>query len=308
MLTIKAGVTRVVKHIRHAIVLGFITLSGFSQSVSAQQVSNIVVDADNGHVSWMADGAQWYAVVGIDDYFGSNTPIIHIDLETGNENKVGELGNCYYRGTLSDAGWRATDQTYAFINLCHTDVPFTGFVSDANGVYTIDKDPDNACKLLMQIDDPTAPLTTPNDTNAGNNGGNGSGKLLTPDTQISRGGTPDKFPSAEIIVEPSFVETFGDPGYIHRIASTVAFANFIYGQSGIKQIHLIGIDVLSGPLNNNGGIGGIKHELQNLRRGTIQAGSGDVSILMVGGDIDSTYTWGWAIDASACELADQRLL
>ena len=23
---------------------------------------------------------------------------------------------------------------------------------------------------------------------------------------------------------------------------------------------------------------------------------------MVGGDIDSTYTWGWAIDAAACEL------
>ena len=182
----------------------------YTQSANAQQVLIITIDADNGHVAWTADGVPWYAVVGIDDYFGTNnpdlpnTPIISIDLETGNEEKIGELGNCYYRGTLSDANSQPDTQTHAFINLCHTDLPFTGFVSDSNGLHTIEEDPNNAGQLLMQTDDPTIPLTTPNDTNADNNCGNGSGKLLKPDTQIDRNGTPGKFPSMVMILSNTY--------------------------------------------------------------------------------------------------------
>ena len=302
MLLNQTTLINTVKHFSRTIAIGLITMAGYTQSANAQQVSNIIIDAANGHISWMADGVSWNATFSLDEYFGNNTPIISIDLETGNEQKIGTLGNCFYRGKLSDTNWHPIAQTHAFINLCHPNLQFTGFVSNANGLYTIEADPDNERQLLMQLDDPTIPLTTPNDTNADNNGGNGSGKLLKPDTQIPRNSTPEKFPSVEIIVEPSFVETFGDPGYIHRIASTLAFTNFIYEQSGLKQIHLISIDVVNGALNANGGIGAIRHQLQNLRRGTIQAGSGDVSVLMVGGDIDSTYTWGWAIDAGACKL------
>ena len=28
----------------------------------------------------------------------------------------------------------------------------------------------------------------------------------------------------------------------------------------------------------------------------------DVTVLMVAGEIDSTFTWGWALSAGACEL------
>jgi hypothetical protein len=275
----------------------------YGQSVIAQDVSNIFIDQANGHVSWMADGMQWYTSVELDPYFGNTIPIISIDIETGNEVLLEEITNdCYYRGTLAtpDPDWEPVAQTHAFINLCHSDLPFTGFISDVNGVYTIEEDPNAPGHLIMQIDDPTTPLTTPNETNSGNNGG--YGKLLEPDVQVARNSTPDKFPSVEIFVEPSFIETFGTPGYIHRIVSTIAFSNFIYGQSGMKQTHLISIDILNGTLNHNGGIGAIKHQLQNLRRSMAQSGSGDVSVLMVGGDIDSTYTWGWGIDANACEL------
>lgn len=147
------------------------------------------------------------------------------------------LGTVFYRGTLSDSVGNPLGNTQAFIDLCYdAENYFTGFVSNANGVYTIEADPNNSGELLMLLDDPTAPLTTPNETNADNNGGNG--KILKPDSQELRNSSPDKFPSAEIFVEPSFVATFGDPGYVHRIASTLAFTNFIYRQSGIKQINL----------------------------------------------------------------------
>lgn len=272
------------------------------QSVLAQQVTNINIDEISGAVSWLVDDMPWYANVKKDKYFGSDIiPIISVDITTGNEAFVPAARNCYYRGTLTDSVGTPITKTYAFMNMCQDDPHyFTGFVSDQYNVYTIEEDPDSPGHLIMQIDDPTIPLTTPNESNAGNNGG--KGKVLTPDKLEPRNSTVENFPSVEILVEPTFVSTFGDPGYIHRIASTVAFANFIYEQSGMKQMTLISINLLSDVLNQNGGIGGIRHQLQNLRRSTVQADSGDVSILMVGGDIDSTYTWGWAIDASACEL------
>ena len=302
MLKNQVSLSRVIKYLRQYFVLFSLSFACYIHAAAAHEVTDIVIDEANGHVSWTANNMSWYAVVNIDPYFGEAIPIINVDLETGNETLQGEITNCYYRGTLSDASWTNMDNTQAYINLCHGPGLFTGFVSDVSGVYTIEKDPNDSAKLIMELDNPMTPLTTPNETNTGNNGGNGSGQLLKPDTQIPRNSTPDKFPSIEIVVEPSFVNTFGNPGFIHRIASTLAFANFIYEQSGLNQIHLISINVLNGELNQNGGQGGVRHQMLNLRRSTVQEGSGDVSILMVGGDIDSTYLWGWALDDSACEL------
>ena len=303
MFKTQVSLSSVTKCLSKSIVLFIISFACYIQAAIAQQVTNISIDAANGHVSWMADGAQWYAVVELDNHFGESIPVINIDLETGNEEIQDEITNCYYRGKLSSATWVAIEQTQAFVNLCYASPDyFTGFISNDMGVYTIEEDPNNTGQLIMQIDNPTIPLTTANDTNAGNNGGNGNGKLLKPDVQETRYSTPEKFPSVEIIVEPSFVETFGNPGYIHRIASTLAFTNFVYEQSGLNQIHLISINVINGTLNNNGGQGSVRHQLEILRRSTVQEGSGDVSVLMVGGDIDTTYLWGWAIEANACEL------
>jgi hypothetical protein len=302
MLNNRVHFSSVIKCRRQFFLLHLIAFACYTQAAIAYQVSGVNIDQSNGHISWSAGGVTWYAVVQKDTYFGESIPIISVDLETGNETPELPMFNCYYRGTLSDATWNGIANTQAFINLCHGPDIFTGFVANDFGVYTIEKDPQNAEELVMELDDPTTPLTTPNETNTGNNGGNGSGKLLEPDIQVPRDSTPDKFPSAEILVEPSFIEKFGNPGYMHRIAGTLAFANFIYQQNGLRQIHLISVDLLSGPLNDNGGQGGVRHHLQNLRASTVQHGSADVSILMVGGDIDSTYLWGWAIDGNACEL------
>jgi hypothetical protein len=302
MLNKRVGFSSVINCRSQFFLLHLIAFVCYTQAAIAYQVSDINIDQSHGRISWAAGGVTWYAVVQKDSYFGESIPIIKIDLETGNETSEPAIPNCYYRGILSDATWNGIANTQAFINLCHGPDLFTGFVSNDFGVYTIEKDPQDAGKLTMELDDPTTPLTTPNETNTGNNGGNGGGHLLEPAVQIPRNSTPDKFPSAEILVEPSFIETFGDPGYIHRIAGTLAFANFIYQQNGLRQIHLISVDLLSGPLNDNGAQGGVRHQLKNLRASIVQQGSADVSILMVGGDIDSTYLWGWAIDGNACEL------
>jgi len=296
----QASLSNVIKSFSKSIALITISFTCYIQAAIAQQVTNIIIDTNNGHVSWMSDGVQWYTVIQIDPYFGGTIPIIRIDLATGNEVIEDEITNCYYRGSLSDSGWQPIEQTHAFINLCHTHLPFTGFVSDSNGVYTIEEDPNSAGQLTMQTDDPSIPLTTSNDTDNLRNGG--SSKLLKPKVQVPRTSTPAKFPSVEFMVEPSFVDTFGNPGYLHRIASTLAFANFVYEQNGLNPIHLTSIDLLSGTLNRNGGQGNVRHQLQNLRRSTAQAGSGDVSVLMVGDEIDTAYLWGWAIDKNACEL------
>ena len=282
--------------------LSCITFACYIPLVIASEVTGISIDQANGRVSWVADGMAWNASVQLDSYFGESIPIIDVDLATGNDTAERESSNCYYRGTLADANWGSIANTHAFINLCHGADLFTGFVSNELGVYVIEKDPSDPSTVVMERDDPMTPLTTPNETNTGNNGGNGSGQLLKPDFQYARSGSPDKFPSVEIFVEPSFVNMFGDPGFIHRIATTLAFVNFFYQQSGLKQIHLISINVLNDELNRNGGQGAVRHQMYNLRRSTVQEGSGDASVLMVGGDIDSTYLWGWALDGSACEL------
>ncbi|MDX2505950.1 MAG: zinc-dependent metalloprotease family protein [Gammaproteobacteria bacterium] len=291
------------KHIYHIFVIFTFICIGFVQNVSAQPMTNVEVNAETGQISWLAGGVHWYVIVEKDGYFGTSIPIINIAVETGNEVLQQEATNCYYRGTMASSTWQPIANSHAFINMCHSNPQvFTGFISGNSQLRVIEEDPSAVGQLVMLDDNPFLEQNSPNDTKAGNNGGSGFGAIPKPDSQVLRKSTADKFPSVEIVVEPSFVETFGTPGYIHRIASTLAFANFVYQQSGINQIHLISINLLDEALNKNGSTGGISHQLQKLRRSTIQLGSGDVSILMVGGDINTANTWGWAVDKNVCEL------
>jgi len=275
----------------------------YTQGSWAQVVTNVSVDKDLGHVSWMVDGTPWYVVFEIEPYFENAIPVISIDLETRNEAQLGEVdNNCFYRGSLSDMNWHPIENTYAFFNFCNGDLPFSGFVSDVSIVYRIEGEQNVPGDLLMLVDDPTLSHYVLADSANSDNGGNGSGQVIKPETQIERNSTPADFPSVEFLIDPSFKDKFGDPGYIHRAISTLAFSNFIYEQNDMKAATLISINVLNSTLNNNGGIGAIKHQLQNLRRDTVQPKSGDVSILLLGSPIDSTYTWGWGIENNACDL------
>jgi hypothetical protein len=251
----------------------------------------------------MVDGTPWYGVFELDPYFENAIPVISINLETRNEAPLDDVdNNCFYRGSLSDVNWQPIENTHAFFSFCDGNLPFSGFVSDINNVYRIEADPNVSDGLLMLVDDPTMSHFVLDDSANSNNGGNGNGKVIKPEVQIERNSTPDKYPSIEFLIDSSYKDKFGNPGYIHRAINTLAFSNFIYEQNGMKAATLISINVLNGGLNKNGGIGAIKHQLQNLRRDTVQPNSGDVSILMLGNPIDATYTWGWGIDDNACEL------
>ena len=289
----------------NVLVKGFIAsmlLVCIAQYASAAPITIISINRDSGELAWLVNGTPWFAKVEKDPYFSDSIPIISIDVETGNETLLENFDNCFYRGRLTDSTGVDIPNSQAFVNFCSPDPVFTGFVSDANNVYRIEEDPQNPGSLVMLVDDPSVPLTTPNETNVGNNGGNGSGQLLQPNTQVVRNGGAQIFPSLEINVEPAFISTYPSPGYIYRIASTLAFTNFIYAQNGMKQYTLVSINLLSAPLNANGGQGNIRHQLRNFRQSTVQPTSGDISILMVGGDVDTTYLWGWTIDEVACSL------
>jgi hypothetical protein len=275
----------------------------YTQRLFAQEVSHVATDKILGQVSWMVGGTPWYAVLETEPYFENAIPVIGVELETRNETPLGEVDkSCFYRGSLSDMDWHPIKDTYVFFNFCNDNLPFTGFVSDINNVYRIEEDPSGFGELLMVVDDLTLSHFVSDDSANSNNGGNGSGQVIRPETQITRNSMPSKFPSVEFMIDSSYRAKFGDPGYIYRAISTLAFSNFIYELNDMKAATLISINVLNGTLNNNGGIGAIKHQLQNLRRDTVQPTSGDISILLLGTPIDSTYTWGWGIEDNACEL------
>lgn len=297
----KHSIGKLVKSHFFFVVLPIIFFS-YTSLVFAQILTDVVIDQDNGHVSWMANGMQWYASVQKADYFGGDTiPVISVDKTTGNETALPSVPNCYYQGALTNSSWQPTPHTHAFINLCNA-APgyFTGFVSNLNGVYTIEENPAVAGQLLMLLDDPNTPINSANESGGGNNGKRG--KVSEPDTLVPRNSSPGKFPSVEVIVGPTYVQIYSNPGFIHRIANTVAFANFIYENSGMAPMTLISINVLTEDFNQNGGMGAVRHQLLNLRQATVQPESGDVTMLILGHEIDSTYTWGWGFSANACEL------
>lgn len=301
MKTSKTAQSKSIRSISPVMILGFLLLL-YVQGLYAQTVYNPSIDMDEGLATWTVDNGTWYANINSEPYFNDSIPVISIDLETGNEVELPDADNCYYRGTLADSMGNPIADTFVFFNLCDDNLVFTGFFSDRYNVYTIRENPDEPGSLIMEVDNPLTPVVPPDESLHINNGGNGSGKLLDPTMQVARNSTPDKFPSVEFLIDESFSEKFPYPKYVHRVVETLAFSNFIYQQSGMKAATLISINLIIGSLNKNGGIGAIKHQLQNLRAGTVQETSGDVSILMLGSPIDSTWTWGWGIEDNACDL------
>jgi hypothetical protein len=270
----------------------------FADNITAVKVQG---DETTVNITWEVFGQTWYAVATKDSYMGEDIPLIHVSLATGNEEFIRPLENCYYRGTLADQDFNPMENSNAYINLCSADVPFTGFVSDLNNVYTITAQPASKTGISMQIDDPNQDLI--GDDSAKITGPKGANNDKSPPERLyPRNASPGLFPSLEILVEPNYVNKVGSDAYLARIRENLAFANFIYQQSGLKQLNLIAITLLDENIVTTGSTGNIRHELQNLRRRTVQAESADMTVLFVGADINTAYTWGWAEDGYACDL------
>jgi len=262
---------------------------------------NVQSDGTTVKVSWEVFGQSWYAVAEKDPYMGEDIPLLSVSLATGNETFIQDLHNCYFRGRLADSNFNPLENSNAYIDLCNESVPFTGFVSDTNSVYTITAQSDSTTGISMQIDDPNLDLI--GDDSAKITGPKGSNKdKPLPEDLHPRNAHPGLFPSIEILVEPNYVAKVGENAYLARIHENLAFANFIYQQSGLKQLNLIAITLLDENIVSTGSAGDIRHELQNLRRLTVQADSADMTVLFVGTDINTSYTWGWAEGGYGCDL------
>jgi hypothetical protein len=275
---------------------------GIAENITSVNVQGGANDA-TVKISWKVSDQWWYAIADKDSYMGDDIPLISVSLATGNEEFIQSLDNCYFRGTLADQDFNPLENTNAYIDLCNDndEVPFTGFVSNLNYVYTITVQPDSDTGISMQIDNPDQDLI--GDDSVKNTGPKGANNDKSPPEQLyPRNAHADLFPSLEILVEPNYVAKVGQDAYLSRIHENLAFANFIYQQSGLKQLNLIAITLLDENIVTTGSTGNIRHEIQNLRRHTAQADSADMTLLFVGADINTSYTWGWAEDGYACDL------
>lgn len=91
---------------------------------------------DQLQISWTALGQSWEVTAIKVTYLGTNTPVINVETDTGNESFLKDLPNCYYMGNLSDSN----DQyATAYINLCPSNfAAFSGFVSSGDNLYGMD--------------------------------------------------------------------------------------------------------------------------------------------------------------------------
>ena len=300
---IKSAVIHFIFHqffFRYFVIL-FATFLLVTSDAGADDISFIQVEQLGNNqsylVSWEVFGQRWNIIVNRDSQFGSSIPVIKVSVSTGNEELVDVLPNCYYRGTLVDDLSNPIENTFAYVNLCDSAIPFTGFVSDDNGVYVISRSETSPSGIQMTIDNSALPVPYIGISQDGGAADNSISPGLVP-----RHGHADLFPSVEIALEPAYIANYEGTQYHERIAENLAFANFIYQLNAMKQINLIAITLLDQNLIWSGGSGSIRSNIQNLRMRTAQPASADMTILYLGSSVNTTNLWGWAEEGFACDL------
>jgi hypothetical protein len=275
----------------------------YSQTIYADhvlQANATIIDQETNelYVTLSTADKSWALQVSKDAYLGPNIPLIGVSVTTGEEMLIDTLDNCYYRGTSLD---NDGNTIAAYINWCNSEVPFTGFVADADYVYIIQPDTTSPTGLAVEISDPDARLTlhpdieNDNGWKEGGSGGNDASTILID----RRPGT--EFPSLEIYIDPDFIANNGEDKYLDRIFETLAFANFAYAQSGIKQISLVAIIQADDEIGRTEDTHNLLHGLERLRNRTIQPNSADVAAIFTGKDRTGTGYWGWAEIGYSCE-------
>jgi hypothetical protein len=156
----------------------------------------------------------------------------------------------------------------------------------------------------MRLEATTNNVYGADEVNTGDNGwkSGGSGGALAPSTLIPRESNPEKFPSIDVYVNPSYRLQVGEQNYIARIIETVAAANTIYTQSNMKQMHLMSIVRLDEDISEAENQGNILHGLEKIRQYTVLPDSADISMIYTGGEFNMPGLWGWAEGGYACDL------
>lgn len=125
---------------------------------------------------------------------------------------------------------------------------------------------------------------------------------MTPQMLYPRGRTSEQFPTLDVYVDPAYVSQVGSSAYVSRIAASLAVANTIYQQSGLKQVRLLAILLADQNIGRSNSQGNVVHPLEKIRRYTIAPDSADGSIVFTDDDFTLPNLWGWAELGFGCEL------
>jgi hypothetical protein len=277
-----------------------------SQNAFAEAMTqiNLTPNGDQLNVSWESFGQNWIANVTKDGYLGENIPLIQVSVTTGDEELLQILPNCYYRGVLTNNMGDVIPNTTVFLDTCDNNVYLKGFVAKDNEMYKVEANSESATGISMRLESTANNTSGIDEVDTGDNGWKkgGSGGALSPSTLIPRGSSPDKFPSIDVYVNPSYRIQVGEQNYIGRIIETFAAANTIYAQSNMKQLHLAAIVLLDEDISRADSQGNILHGMEKIRKYTVLPDSADISMVYTGGEFNMPDLWGWAEGGYACEL------
>ncbi len=278
----------------------------YMQIIQANEVSNIQLNspADGLSVTWNALGDTWKANVTKDVFFGEYIPLVEVSITTGDEQLISLLPNCYYRGILVSKNGSPKADSTVYLNLCDNTAPFTGFVAWGNNMYLIEKDASSATGISMRLEETAASIPGTDEVESGDNGWKvgGSGGALTPASLYPRGNDPEKFPSVDIYVNPSFRAQVGEQNYVHRIMETFVAANTIYLQSAMNPLRLSAIIRTDEDISMTDSQSNILHGLEKLRKYTVLPDGADIAVIYTGGNYKTPYLWGWAEGGYGCGL------
>lgn len=244
-------------------------------------------------------GKSWSVQVTRDTYLSDNIPVIGVSIISGDETLIDTLPNCYFRST---PGGGAVS-TVAYIKRCSADtMDLRGFIADEEYVYIIEHDQSSPSGLAVHVSEPGArtPYSIESETFSGLDSNGSGGVALSTQLATRRSNVP--FPSLEIYVDSYFVETYGEAKYVDSVIEQLAFTNFTYAQSGLKQVNLVAIVRIDGDIGRNESPLHLVAEMRRIRMRTMQENSADIAGLLTGKDRSGIGYWGYAEIGGACRL------
>lgn len=244
-------------------------------------------------------GKSWSVEVIRDTYLGDSIPVIGVSVITGDETPVDTIPNCYFRTATGSGG----ASTVAYIKRCSADtVDLRGFIADSEFIYIIEQDSTSQSGLTVRVSGygSRVPYTIQSEDNSGLEPPGSGGVSVSDQLATRRSSVP--FPSLELYVDDYFVESYGEANYVDAVIEQLAFTNFTYAQSGLKQVNLVAIVRIDTDIGRNESPLHLVAEMRRLRQRTMQDNSADIAGLLTGKDRSAFGYWGYAEIGGACRL------
>ena len=174
-----------------------------------------------------------------------------------------------------------------------------GFIADSEFIYVIEQDSNNLTVRASGYGS-RVPYTIESEDNSGLEPPGSGGVSVSSQLVTRRSNVP--FPSLELYVDSYFVESYGEANYVDAVIEQLAFTNFTYAQSGLKEVNLIAIVRIDSDIGRNESPLHLVAEMRRLRMRTMQENSADIAGLLTGKDRSAYGYWGYAEIGGACRL------